>query len=147
MPIPLPGKVKKQTYFDPLLSAWRKAVGNLCLERAVGRGEDLFPSRRRSCFTIYKLDAQTELARFEAHWADFDQHGRLVAAVGGRILEGKMDRHHGLRWRQLAGFQEDGPEQVRPPEVYGHEAEYRAGLRLSTPFCGFIQPEGREIQR
>ena len=115
-PIPLSEKMKKQTYFDPLLSAWRKATGNLCLERAVGRGEDPFPSRRRSCFTIYNQDAQTELARFEAHWADFDQHGRLVAAVGGRILEGKIDRHHGLRWRQLAEFQNESPEQVRSPE-------------------------------
>ncbi|MBK7931473.1 MAG: hypothetical protein IPJ98_29570 [Bryobacterales bacterium] len=119
-PIPLPERVKKQTYFDPLLSAWRKTEGNLCLERAVNRGEDSFPSHRPSRYTIYKLDAQTELARFEAHWADFDQRGRLVAAVGGRILEGKLDRHRGLRWRQLAGFQDDRPEPIKAPEWAQH---------------------------
>lgn len=119
-PIPLPEKVKKQTYFDPLLSAWHKTEGNLCLNRAVGRGEDLFPSRSPSCYTIYKPDAQTELARFEAHWADFDQQGRLVAAVGGRILEGRIDRHRGLRWRQLAAFQDERPERIRTPEWAQH---------------------------
>lgn len=114
-PIHLSEKVKKLTYFDPLLSSWRRTEGNLCLDRKVNRGEDRFPSQRPSRYTIYKLDAQTELARFEAHWADFDQRGRLIAAVGGRILVGKIDRHHGLRWRQHAAFQDEKPEQVRAP--------------------------------
>jgi hypothetical protein len=52
---------------------------------------------------------------FEAQWADFDQRGRLVATVGGRILEGKIDRHHGLRWHQLAAFQDEQPERVQAP--------------------------------
>jgi hypothetical protein len=63
-PIPLSEKVKKQTYFDPLLSSWRRTEGNLCLDRTVNRGEDRFPSQHRSHYTIYKLDEQTELARF-----------------------------------------------------------------------------------
>ena len=52
---------------------------------------------------------------FKAHWADFDQRGRLVAVAGGRILEGKLDRHRGLRWRQLAAFQDEQPERVKAP--------------------------------
>ena len=115
-PIPLAEKVKKTTYFDPLLSSWQKTEGILCLDRKVNRGEDRFPSRFRSEYTIYKLDGQTELARFEAHWADFDQRGRLVAAVGGRILVAKIDRHQGLRWRELAAFQDEKPERMKAPE-------------------------------
>jgi hypothetical protein len=91
-------------------------VGKLCLDRSKGRGEDLFPSRERFRYTIYKPDESTELARFEAHWADFDQRGRLVAAAGRRILEGKFDRHHGLRWRQLADFQDEKPQRMEAPE-------------------------------
>jgi hypothetical protein len=82
----------------------------------VERGEESFPSRRRSQYTIFKRDASTEVARFEAHWADFDQRGRLVATAGGRILEGKIDRHHGLRWRQIAAFQDEKPERMEAPE-------------------------------
>jgi hypothetical protein len=115
-PIPLPDLVRKTSHFDPRLAGWRKTVGNLCLERAMDRGEDLFPSRRRSRYTIYKSDEKAHLARFEAHWADFDQSGRLVATAGGRILEGQVDRRHGLRWRILAAFQNERPEQIEPPE-------------------------------
>ena len=111
-----PDHVKKTSYFDPRLAAWRKKVGGLCLQRATDRGEEMFLSRRRSRYTIFKGDERTELAGFEAHWADFDQRGRLVAAVGGRILEGKIDRHHGLRWRQLAAFQDQKPERMEPLE-------------------------------
>jgi hypothetical protein len=115
-PIPLADDVKKTSHFDPRLAAWRKTVGNLCLDRAMDRGEDLFPSWRLSRYTLYKRDESTELERFEAHWADFDQRGRLVAAAGGRILEGKVDRHHGLRWRQLAAFQDEKPKPMEAPE-------------------------------
>ena len=114
-PISLPGKVKKESHFDPLLAGWRRNSGNLCLSRAVNRGEDPFPSRSRSRYLIYQRDGQTEMARFQAHWADFDQRGRLVAAVGGRILEGQIDGRHGLRWRQLAAFQDERPEQSKAP--------------------------------
>ena len=115
-PIPLPAHIKKTTYFDPRLAAWRKTVGSLCLQRTVEPGEERFPSRRRSHYTIFKRDASTEIARFESHWADFDQRGRLVATVGGRILEGKIDRHHGVRWRQIAAFQDEKPERMEAPE-------------------------------
>jgi hypothetical protein len=119
-PTSLQGVVKNAWYFDPRPAAWRKAVGNLCLDRATDSGEDLFPSRRRSRYTIYNRDENTELARFEAHWADFDQRGRMVAAAGGRILEGKFDRRHGLRWRQLAAFQNEKPERMEAPEWARH---------------------------
>ena len=115
-PIHLPCHVKKTSYFDPHLAAWRKTVGRLCLERAMDPGEDLFPSRWRSRYTVYKRDERTNLAAFEAHWADFDQRGRLVAAAGGSILEGEVHRHHGLRWRQLAAFQDEKPQRMEAPE-------------------------------
>lgn len=114
-PIPLPDKVKKISYFDRRLAAWRKTVGNLSLTRGEDRVKDRFPSRYPSLYSISKGDLSAELAMFEAHWADFDQRGRLVAVAGGRILEGKIDRHHGLRWRQLAAFQDEQPARVKAP--------------------------------
>jgi len=114
-PVRLPNDVKKTSYFDQRVATWRKTAGKLCLTRSVDRTDDKFPSRRPSLYTISKGDESTELALFEAHWADFDQRGRIVAAAGGRILEGKLDRHHGLRWRQLAAFQDEQPELVKTP--------------------------------
>jgi len=114
-PVPLAGDIKKTSYFDQRVAAWRKTVGNLCLSRAVDRGHDKFPSFHPCLYMISKGDDGTELAVFEAHWADFDQRGRIVAAAGGRIQEGKLDRHHGLRWRQLAAFQDEQPELVKTP--------------------------------
>lgn len=119
-PVPLPANVKKTNYFDRRLAAWRKTVGNLCLQRAVDLAHDKFPSRHPSLYAISKADRSADLAAFEAHWADFDQRGRLVAAAGGSILEGKIDRHHGLRWRRLAAFNEDRPERVQTPEWAQH---------------------------
>ncbi|BDC48089.1 hypothetical protein F183_A04050 [Bryobacterales bacterium F-183] len=57
-----------------------------------------------------------EVAAFEADWADFDQHGRLVAAAGGRVLEGVIDSADGLRWRQLADLHDEKPEPIETPE-------------------------------
>lgn len=114
-PVPLPEGVKKASHFDRRLATWQKTVQKLCLTRAVDR-YDKFPSHRPSVYQISKSESGEELALFEAHWADFDQRGRLVAAVGGRLVEGRVDRHHGLQWRQLAAFQDEQPQQVKPPE-------------------------------
>src|SRR5262249_17844294 len=57
----------------------------------------------KSPLGLYAVSPRHEpVAIFEAHWADWDQRGRLVAAVGGRVLAGKLTRHSGLSWRQLA---------------------------------------------
>jgi hypothetical protein len=114
-PVPLPDGVKKTSHFDRRLAAWQRTVGNLCLTRAVDRCDE-FPSRRPSVYRIGKSDNSAEIALFEAHWADFDQRGRLVAAVGGRIVEGKIDRRHSLQWRQLAAFQDEQPDRLKPPQ-------------------------------
>jgi hypothetical protein len=92
-------------------AAWRKASGGFTLERdgkhrnAKGRMEyDTYlphPSRRRSLYTLNRKDGEP-VALFEAHWADWDQEGRLVATVGGRVLEGKFTSDGKLLWRQLA---------------------------------------------
>jgi|SRR5579871_334470 len=113
--IPLPDNVKKTSHFDRRLAAWRKTAGHLCLNRALDRGDSTFPSRRPCPYTLSKRDERTELVVFEAQWADFDQSGRLVATAGGRILEGAIDRHHGLRWHQLADFQNEKPERLEAP--------------------------------
>jgi len=84
-------------------------------------GNDLFshPSRRRSLFTLYR-PSDEPVALFAAHWADWDQQGRLVAAVGGRILEGKLTKNRGLRWRQLAATNEEQPVRMEAPEWAQH---------------------------
>lgn len=119
-PIPLAQEVKKKSHFDVLLAGWKKTVGKLCLARSLDRevagGEDAFPSRRRVRYTLFDRDETRVLAEFEAHWADFDQRDRLVATVGGRILTGAIDRHRGLQWRELAGFQDEKPERMEAPE-------------------------------
>ena len=115
-PIRLPDDTRKTNYFDPRLAAWRKTADNRCLERTVwSRGHEAFPSARPSRYTILKRDGATELARFEAQWADFDQRGRLLASAGGRLLEGEFNRRHGLRWRQFADFQHEKPERMEAP--------------------------------
>jgi hypothetical protein len=111
----LPDGVKKTSYFDRRVATWRKTVGKLSLTRALDR-YDRFPSQRPSVYEISKCDTGAEVALFEAHWADFDQRGRLVAAAGGRIVEGTIDRRHGLRWRELAAFQDEQPESVKAPQ-------------------------------
>jgi len=66
-PVPLAGDIKKTSYFDQRVAAWRKTVGNLCLSRAVDRGHDKFPSFHPCLYMISKGDDGTELAVFEAH--------------------------------------------------------------------------------
>jgi len=105
-------------------SAWRKSSGDLTLEREArtpAGGTTFFeeylphPSRRRSLYTLYRPDGEP-VALFEAHWADWDQRGRLVATVGGRVLEGTFAKDRKLRWRQLAAMNEEQPARMEPPD-------------------------------
>lgn len=93
-------------------TGWRRE-GNRwvkgALARLMGAGEDLYPGRAPSSYALGE-------EMFEAHWADFDQRGRLVAAAGGRILEGRTGGD-GLRWRVLAEFQAARPERGEAPEA------------------------------
>jgi hypothetical protein len=107
-----------------LYSSWRKACGKLTLERDGryktrwgGTDYEMFPmsgGRRRTMYTLCR--AEKPVALFEAHWADWDQQGRLVAAVGGRILEGSLNRRNQLEWRQLASLADEKPERMVAPE-------------------------------
>jgi hypothetical protein len=93
---------------------FRKPCGGLILGREVPA--DYFrPSRRRTLYTLYRPGGEP-IALFEAHWADWDQGGRLVAAVGGRILAGKLMRNGKLLWRQLAAMHEERPARMEAPE-------------------------------
>jgi hypothetical protein len=102
-------------------TAWRKTSGSLTLERGTDCervwGEmnyDQYPSRRRSLYTLYRTGDEP-VALFEAHWADWDQQGRLVATVGGRVFEGKLTKGFRLRWRQLAAMNEEQPSRMEAP--------------------------------
>jgi hypothetical protein len=103
----------------PQCGAWRKTSGRLTLqrdtERAGGPQYEYYPSRRRSLYTLYGKDDEP-VALFEAHWADWDQQGRLVATVGGRVFEGKLTKDRKLRWRQLAAMNEEQPSRMEAPK-------------------------------
>ena len=64
--------------------------------------------------TLYRPDGKAA-ALFEAHWADWDQQGRLVATVGGRVLAGRLTKHNKLQWRQLASMQNERPAPMEAP--------------------------------
>jgi len=93
-------------------SEMRKTSCDVILGRKVGM--DVYPSRRRTQFTIYRSHDEP-LALFEAHWADWDQGGRLVAMVGGRVLAGKLTAKNKLVWRQIASMQEEKPARIEAP--------------------------------
>jgi hypothetical protein len=91
----------------------RKTSGELILGQDLPFGT-LRPSRRRSLYTLYHLDGEP-VALFEAHWADWDQRGRLVATVGGRVFEGDLAKNNKLRWRQLAAMNDELPSRMEAP--------------------------------
>jgi hypothetical protein len=70
--------------------------------------------RDRSLYKLYRAEGEP-LATFEAHWADWDQQGRLVAAAGGRVLAGKFTRKRELLWRQLTAMNEEKPTPMETP--------------------------------
>jgi hypothetical protein len=110
--------VQPKNRMFPQYSSWRKTSGRLTLERDASRraatGGVVYeeylpsPSRRRSLYTLLQKNGAA-IALFEAHWADFDQRGRLVATVGGQVLEGKIAKDGKLVWRQLAAIQDERP--------------------------------------
>ena len=109
----------------PRYSAWRKTSGKLTLERDPrqkdafgGFAFDRFPSRARSLYTLYR--GEDPVAVFEAHWADWDQLGRLVATVGGRVFAGALDRRNNLGWKQLASLAAEKPERMVAPQWAQH---------------------------
>ena len=109
----------------PEYSTWRKASGRLILERDASRPntwgelsyEEYFshPLRRGSLYALHRAEGEL-IAKFQAHWVDFDQQGRLVATVGGRVFAGEVTKSGGLRWRQLAAMHEEQPTQMEAPK-------------------------------
>jgi hypothetical protein len=92
----------------------RKTSADLTLGREwpVGR---YYPS---NAITAYRLYGQANrlLATFEAHWADWDQQGRLVATIGGRVVAGKLTRDKRLVWRQLTDLHDEKPARLEAPD-------------------------------
>jgi hypothetical protein len=100
------------------LSELRKESGGLTLGQEVPSDHSR-PSRRRSLYTLYQENGDP-VALFEAHWADWDQRGRLVAAVGGRVMTGTLSKNKKLAWRQLAAMNEEQPRRMEAPAWAQH---------------------------
>jgi hypothetical protein len=110
-------------------SAFRKTSGDFTLEREELRKVEsngtvfynpvYWPSRRGARYTLTHSNGQPPIL-FEAHWADWDQRGRLVATVGGRVLEGSLTQDGKLLWRQLAAFQDEKFAPMVAPEWAQH---------------------------
>jgi len=101
-------------------------AGNGCRHGSEPKFSDLglgaeghFSSPRRSLYTLSPADGEP-ITSFEAHWADLDQQGRLVATVGGRMLAGKLKKGGKPLWRQLAAMQEEQPTRMEAPEWAQH---------------------------
>jgi hypothetical protein len=84
----------------------------------LGRGVcDFKPSRSRKTYRLYGDSGSPDpITSFEAHWADLDQSGRLVATAGGRVLAGRLSQRNELRWRELANLSDDKPARMEAPE-------------------------------
>jgi len=95
------------------LTKWRKPCGNLIL--ACDGPVDFDGPPRRAGYTLLRPNG-APVAAFEAHWADWDQRGRLVAAVGGRILASKLTKARRLVWRQLVDLHEENFEPIEAPQ-------------------------------
>lgn len=93
---------------------WRKVQDDVALERALPGTWGWSPDRYGVAYMLSRKDGEP-IEVFKAHWADFDQRGRLVAAVGGRILAAKIGPGSGLKWRQLADFSAETPERMEAP--------------------------------
>lgn len=92
----------------------RKSSGELILGREWPKGH-YYPSRTPTPYTLYSRDGEP-VALFDAHWSDWDQQGRLVGTVGGRVVAGELTRDKRLVWRQLADFHEEKPARLEAPE-------------------------------
>jgi hypothetical protein len=86
-----------------------KSSGDLTL----GRG-GFSASNSPKLYMLYRAN-RDPLTQFEAHWADWDQNGRLVATVGRRVLAGKLTKKNTLQWRQLAAMNEEKPIRMEAP--------------------------------
>lgn len=105
-PIPLAGH---DAVGLPRYSAWRKSRDGFTLVRDQGRLalNEPKPSRLPATYTLRDPDTQP-VASFQAHWADWDRRGRLVATAGGRVMAATL-RNRSLVWRQLAAIQDEQP--------------------------------------
>ena len=102
--------------WKPRADPFPKRCGDLLLSRDL---PSAWPSRTPTLYTLSR-DKGDPFALFEAHWADWDQRGRLVAAVGGRILAGRVTSKQTIRWRQLISTHEDRPTRMEAPDWAQH---------------------------
>jgi len=76
------------------------------------------PSREPTLYTLYRRDG-TALSCFEAHWADWDRRGRLVATVGGHVFAASVSGPD-LLWTELAATTDDRPSSLECPAWAQH---------------------------
>lgn len=115
-----------ESYY-PSYKTWRKRRGELLLTcdatQGIMRGGvsygDYASGSARLRTTYLLSRGQETLGAFEAHWADWDQQGRLVATAGGRVLAAELKGNR-LEWRELTALQEDRPSQVVAPDWAQH---------------------------
>jgi hypothetical protein len=67
-------------------------------------------------YFLVSANKHTEPQPFEAEWADWDQRGRLIVALKGKLLTGKYNRHKPLHFEELADFNDDRPQNIEAPE-------------------------------
>jgi len=93
----------------------RKSCGDFTLVCSPRTPEydEMEPSRRRKTFTIERAN-EGIIASFEAHWAGWDQRGRLIATVGGRVLVATPIPRK-LKWRELASMKDETPQAMESP--------------------------------
>jgi hypothetical protein len=98
-------------------AALRKQCGDRILEQRAG-GSDC-PPRRPHAFSLYRAGGEP-IVNFEAHWADFDANGRLLATIGGRILWGEAGRKSKFGWYEVASLHEEQPVRLVAPDWAQH---------------------------
>jgi hypothetical protein len=92
----------------------RKSSGELKLGRE-WPPHRFAPTGTATPYTLFCQDGKP-LTTFDAHWADWDQQGRLVATVGGRVVAGNLTRDKRLVWQQLADLHEEQPTVLEAPD-------------------------------
>lgn len=108
----LNGWIQEENFHD---GTGRKEVRKLSSGLQLARYAPLqyAPSRAPVLYTVYNSDG-TAMSCFEAHWADWDRRGRLLATAGGHVFSGEMSRTE-LLWDELAAMTDDRPSPLESP--------------------------------
>ncbi len=99
-------------------TAWTKTVGAMNLVRAASHGDrySIYPGRKGGRYTLQRASGEP-IASFQAHWADFDFDGRLVACSGGHLCSAHIGvGSTPLIWSELASLAAERFSHLVAPE-------------------------------